>query len=145
MEMYDHFHGSFLVKGCDVVTTTLACIFMAVENVPGEKNFMGDTFPRAFRRVDDPFPVFGTWLPPSLSLSLFLSSHHPLSLWHGTHRCVPPFCARIVTPSAVSPLLQWLATPGIVAGIVIIIATVTGCGRPANGEEESQLLRRVPH
>jgi len=31
-----------------------------------------------------------------------------------------------------------LATPGIVTGIVIIIATVAGCGRVANGKAESQ-------
>lgn len=77
-------------------------------------------------------------LPPSLlSFSLFLAFSLPLT--RGTRRwvCVPPFCARIVTPSTSGPpprtftpcpsrgaVLQCLATPGIVTGIVIIIATV---------------------
>lgn len=83
-----------------------------------------------------------------------------VSLWHGYRQMGPPFCARIVTPSTRPPsdararararerekerakarrgVLQCPATPGIVTGIVIIIATVAGCGRVANGKAEGR-------
>jgi len=56
-------------------------------------------------------------LPPLRSLVPF-PSLPPVPMARGTRRWVPPFCARIVTPSARSPapsrgaVLQCLATPG---------------------------------
>lgn len=108
-----------------------------------------------------------SFVPPSVSsLSLFSFLHHllhpvpsPLGCLFGTGtgRWVLHFALALLL-QVPGPLrtrararekekerartrrgvLQCPATPGIVTGIVIIIATVAGCGRVANGKAESR-------
>ena len=58
------------------VTLGTVCVCVCVSRHPWRENFTSDTFLLVFRRVDDPFPVFGTRRLP-LSLPPPPSTYHP--------------------------------------------------------------------